>query len=138
MKLLVATTNPGKIAEYRELLDDPRLEVVGLRDRGIDFDVEETRSTFEENARLKARAYADAGGLLTLADASWLNQAELLLKSFEVRYLPRGDWASRQHLIDHLCASTPEYNRLWARPINWSWTRRDLHAWADKKTAELC
>src|SRR3990172_7756201 len=50
--------------------------------------------------------------LFTPAHASWLNQAELLLKSFEVRYLLRGDWASRQHLIDHLCASTPEYNRL--------------------------
>jgi len=76
--------------------------------------------------------------LFTPAHASWLNQAELLLKSFEVRYLLRGDWASRQHLIDHLCASTPEYNRLWAHPINWSWTRRDLHEWADKKTSGLC
>ena len=76
--------------------------------------------------------------LFTPAHASWLNQAELLLKSFEVRYLLRGDWASRQQLIDHLCASTPEYNRLWAHPINWSWTRRDLHEWADKKTSGLC
>lgn len=73
--------------------------------------------------------------LFTPAHASWLNQAELLLKSFEVRYLQRGDWASRQHLIDHLRASTPEYNRLWAHPINWSWTRRDLHEWAEKKTS---
>jgi len=76
--------------------------------------------------------------LFTPAHASWLNQAELLLKSFEVRYLQRGDWASRQRLIDHLCASTPEYNRLWAHPINWSWTRRDMHEWADKKTSGLC
>ncbi len=76
--------------------------------------------------------------LLTPAHASWLNQAELLLKSFEVRYLQRGNWTSRQHLIDHLDASTPEYNRLWAQPINWSWTRRDLHEWAKKKTAGLC
>jgi transposase len=76
--------------------------------------------------------------LFTPAHASWLNQAELLLKSFEGRYLERGDWASRQDLIDHLYASTPEYNRLWARPINWSWTRRDLHEWAKKKTSGLC
>lgn len=73
--------------------------------------------------------------LFTPAHASWLNQAELLLKSFEVRYLQRGDWASCQDLIDHLNASVPEYNRLWAHPINWSWTRRDLHKWADKKTS---
>jgi hypothetical protein len=76
--------------------------------------------------------------LFTPAHASWLNQAELLLKCFEVRYLQRGDWTSRQHLIDHLGASTPEYNRLWAHPINWSWTRRDLHDWAKMKTTRLC
>lgn len=76
--------------------------------------------------------------LFTPVHASWLNQAELLLKSFEVRYLKRGEWASRQAMIDHLSASTPEYNRLWAHPITWSWTRRDLHEWAEKKTAGLC
>ena len=71
--------------------------------------------------------------LCTPAHASWLNQAEILLKSFEVRYLQRGSWTSRQHLIDHLYDSTPEYNRLWAQPVQWSWTRRDLHNWAEKK-----
>ena len=76
--------------------------------------------------------------LPTPPHASWLNQAELLLKSFEVHYLQRGTWESRQQLIDHLYASAPEYNRLWAHPINWSWTRRDLHQWAEKKSAGLC
>jgi DDE superfamily endonuclease/Homeodomain-like domain len=76
--------------------------------------------------------------LFTPAHASWLNQAELLLKSFDVRYLQRGNWTSRQHLIDHLYASTPEYNRLWAQPINWSWTRRNMHDWAAKKLSGLC
>ena len=76
--------------------------------------------------------------LFTPPHASWLNQAELLLKSFDVRYLRRGDWPSCQHLIDHLDACTPEYNHLWAHPINWTWTRRDLHAWAEKKSAGLC
>ena len=76
--------------------------------------------------------------LFTPPHASWLNQAELLLKSFDVRYLHRGDWPSRQHLIDHLDASTPEYNHLWAHPINWTWTRRNLHDWAEKKSAGLC
>lgn len=63
--------------------------------------------------------------------------AEILLRSFGVRYLHRGSWQSRQQLIDHLYASTPENNRLWAQPINWSWTRRDLHNWATKKSAGL-
>lgn len=74
----------------------------------------------------------------TPAHSSWLNQAEILLKCFEVRYLQYGNWSSRQHLIDHLLASTPEYNRLWAQPINWSWTRRDLRNWAEKISAGLC
>ena len=74
----------------------------------------------------------------TPAHSSWLNQAEILLKCFEVRYLQRGNWTSRQDLIDHLYASTPEYNRLWAQPIQWSWTRRDLRNWAEKKSDGLC
>lgn len=74
----------------------------------------------------------------TPAHSSWLNQAEILLKCFEVRYLQHGNWTSRQHLIDHLLASTPEYNRLWAQPINWAWTRRDLRNWAEKKSSGLC
>lgn len=86
------------------------------------------------NAFLKSR-YGDWLRVVsTPAHSSWLNQAEILLKCFEVRYLQRGNWTSRQHLIDHLHASTPEYNRLWAQPINWSWTRRDLRLWAEKKS----
>ena len=90
------------------------------------------------NSFLKSR-YGDWLRVVpTPALSSWLNQAEILLKRFEVRYLQRGNWASRQHLIDHLHASTPEYNRLWAQPIHWSWTRRNLRDWAEKKSAGLC
>lgn len=76
--------------------------------------------------------------LSTPAHASWLNQAEILLKCFDLHYLQRGSWTSRQALIDHLYDSTPEYNRLWAHPIHWSWTRRDLRTWAEKKLSGLC
>lgn len=90
------------------------------------------------NSFLKSR-YGDWLRVVsTPAHSSWLNQAEILLKCFEVRYLQRGNWTSRQHLIDHLHASTPEYNRLWAQPIQWSWTRRDLREWAQKKSTGLC
>lgn len=90
------------------------------------------------NSFLKSR-YGDWLRVVsTPAHSSWLNQAEILLKCFEVRYLQRGSWTSRQDLIDHLYASTPEYNRLWAQPINWSWTRRDLREWAWKKSQGIC
>jgi len=70
--------------------------------------------------------------LVTPAHASWLNQAELLLRSFAARYLDRGDWSSKEQMIDHLQASGPEYNRLFAHPFSWSWTRRDMHKWIER------
>ena len=76
--------------------------------------------------------------LFTPAHAEWLNQAELLLKNFSLHYLKRASWRARQDLIDHLYASAPEYNRLFAHPINWKWTRRDLRDWMAWKTSGLC
>jgi XTP/dITP diphosphohydrolase len=71
-KLLIATRNPGKAREYREILAGLPLEVTYLDIEGITLDVEETGATLAENAVLKARAYANASGLLTWADDSGL------------------------------------------------------------------
>ena len=75
-KLLVATHNSGKVREFSRMLSamgfDVAFEVVGLDDLGIDLDVEEAGTAFEENSVLKARAYAAASGVLTLADDSRL------------------------------------------------------------------
>jgi XTP/dITP diphosphohydrolase len=71
-KLLIATTNPGKLAEYRALLAELPIELTSLTEEGINLEVEETGSSFEENAVLKARTYAQASGLPTLADDSGL------------------------------------------------------------------
>ena len=71
-RLLIATRNPGKFREYRQLLRDVPYELVSLDDLGIPDEVEETGDTFEENARLKARTYGALGGILTLADDSGL------------------------------------------------------------------
>ncbi len=75
--LLIATTSDGKLREWRSLLVDIPYELVGLRDVGIDFDVEETGRTFAANARIKAEAYGRATGLLTLAEDSGLTVAAL-------------------------------------------------------------
>jgi len=72
--------------------------------------------------------------LLTPAHASWLNQGELLLRAFSERYLKRGDWKSRHHLIQHLEAAWQEYNHLFAHPFTWSWTRRDMRNWVARQT----
>ena len=71
-KLLIATHNPGKVREYCALLGDVPFDLVSLSDAGINEAVDETGTTFEDNARLKAQAYAAASGLTTLADDSGL------------------------------------------------------------------
>jgi hypothetical protein len=68
--------------------------------------------------------------LYTPPHASWLDQAELLLRAFSDRYLTHLDVPSRAALVGHLDASWREYNRAYAHPFTWSWTRRDLRAWA--------
>jgi XTP/dITP diphosphohydrolase len=70
--VLVATHNRGKIAEYKDLLQELALDWVGLADVGVTRDVAETGNTFEANAILKAAAYAAETKLLTLADDSGL------------------------------------------------------------------
>lgn len=70
-KLLIATNNPGKAREYQVLFDQ-LVEIRLPHQEELSLFVEETGHTFEENARLKAQAYAQASRLLTLADDSGL------------------------------------------------------------------
>lgn len=67
--------------------------------------------------------------LFTPPHASWLDQAELLLRAFGERYLRRGNWSSCKAMITHLLASVREYNLRHAKPFHWTWTRNDFRAW---------
>jgi XTP/dITP diphosphohydrolase len=71
-KLLLATNNQGKVIEYQYLLQGINFELVTPASLGLKMDVEESGTTYQENARLKAVALAKPGGLLTLADDSGL------------------------------------------------------------------
>ncbi len=71
-RLLVATTNPAKLDEIRDILGALPLTIVTLADHPPVPEPEETGSTFAENARLKARYYADATGEVTVAEDSGL------------------------------------------------------------------
>lgn len=71
MRLLIGTGNPGKAAELAGYLEPLGFEVLTLSDLDL-APVEETGETFEENAVLKAKAYAAASGLPTLADDAGL------------------------------------------------------------------
>ncbi len=72
-RLLLATNNPGKVAELRMLLDGCGWETFTPQDIGLAFDVEETGETYRDNARIKAVAGMQASGLVTLADDSGLD-----------------------------------------------------------------
>lgn len=72
MKLVLASKNAHKLEELSAILSQQGVEVVLESDVGADVDVEETGTTFEENALLKARAVMEATGLPAVADDSGL------------------------------------------------------------------
>lgn len=71
MRILLATTNQGKLAELRQILGEQWIEVAGLSDSESTEEIE-TGSTFVENALLKARHYYRVSGIPTVADDSGL------------------------------------------------------------------
>jgi XTP/dITP diphosphohydrolase len=71
-KLLIATTNPGKRKELCALLQPLQIQIVTPMDLKIHLEVEESGSTYAENAELKARAFCQASHLPTLADDTGL------------------------------------------------------------------
>ena len=72
MKLVLASKNEKKLREMNDILSGMGVEVCLQADVGIDIDVEETGTTFEENSLLKAKAVMEASGLPAIADDSGL------------------------------------------------------------------
>jgi XTP/dITP diphosphohydrolase len=76
-RLLVATTNSGKQREFRRLLAHLPAEIVMPAEIGVELHVEEPHDTYAANASAKAVAYCTASGLITVADDSGIEVAEL-------------------------------------------------------------
>ena len=72
MKLVLASKNVKKLKEMNDILSGLGIEVCLQSDVGVDVDVEETGTTFEENSLLKAKAVMEASGLPAVADDSGL------------------------------------------------------------------
>lgn len=72
MKLILASNNAHKYEEFSKLVEQFDIELVPQRDAGCDFEVDETGTTFEENAFLKAKAVTDFTGEAAVADDSGL------------------------------------------------------------------
>jgi transposase len=68
----------------------------------------------------------------TPANASWLNQAEILIHAFKHYYLKRASWRSQVEFKAHVLASWPEYNHRYAHPFEWTWTNYRMRQWFAK------
>lgn len=71
-KIIVATGNEGKMREIRMIMKNLDIELVSLKEAGIEADIEENGTTFEENAIIKAKAIMELTGAVVMADDSGL------------------------------------------------------------------
>jgi XTP/dITP diphosphohydrolase len=72
MKIVLATNNPNKVREVKEILNGLGIEILTLKDLGIEIEIEEDQDTFEGNARKKAHTIFNLTKLPTIADDSGL------------------------------------------------------------------
>lgn len=105
-KVIFATSNEGKMKEVRSILEDLGMEVLSMKEAGVQVDVVEDGTTFEENAMIKATEIAKVCGEIVLADDSGL-EVDYLNKEpgiYSARYM--GEDTSykikNQSLIDRL------------------------------------
>jgi transposase len=73
----------------------------------------------------------------TPANASWLDQAEILIHAFKHYYLKRKSWQSQAEFKTHALASWPEYNHRYAHPFEWTWTNHHMRQWFAKHAAAI-
>ena len=109
LKIIFATGNQDKMREIRQILSDPQMEILSMREAGIETDAVEDGKTFEENALIKARAVAgklQGEGWVVLADDSGL-EVDYLNKEpgiYSARYM--GEDTSydikNQNILDRL------------------------------------
>jgi len=110
--VLLATSNLHKLDEFRAIFSDLPVKLVSLNDIHLDIEVEETGSTFAENAELKARIYAHISQMVALADDSGLEIDALngAPGVYSARYL--GNETSYQErfrvILEHMKGLPPE------------------------------
>ena len=101
-RLLLGTNNAGKVREFRALLAGSGWELLAPADVGLALEVEETGGTYEENARIKAAAFAAAGGLPALADDSGLEVDALNGAPGPLHHINDWDGRDQAHRIEIL------------------------------------
>lgn len=111
-KVIFATSNEGKMQEIREILKDLDIELLSLRDAGLNPDIEENGITYEENAVIKAKQVMELTGEIVLADDSGI-EVDYLDKApgvYSARYMGADTPYSikNQAIIDKLKAAREE------------------------------
>lgn len=132
-KLLIATTNKGKLKELSKFLSDLPVKLLSLNDVGITQDIEETGKNYEENSKMKALFYAKRSGLPTIADDGGLEIDALGgapgVKSR--RWL--GYEASDEELVEHMIKvskSLPKNNRKGSFAVSISFALPNGKVWS--------
>lgn len=112
MILTIATGNPGKLKDFRELFSPLNIRILSIQEEHPDFDPEETGMTFEENALLKAREACLLTGLPALADDSGLEVDALggAPGVLSARYagIQKSDADNNRKLLEELGDLSPE------------------------------
>lgn len=113
MKLVLASKNQHKLREMQTILGQLGLEVVLESDVGVDVEVEETGTTFEENALLKAKAVMEASGMAAIADDSGLvvDALDGAPGVYSARYGNKDSDAARTALLLENMKDVPEGKR---------------------------
>jgi XTP/dITP diphosphohydrolase len=116
-RLLIATSNPGKVAEFRALLDGCGWEIVAPADIGLELEVEETGTTYAENAQLKAQAFSLASGLTALGEDSGLEVDALNGEPGPLHHLTGWDGRNQGEAIHLLTVALKDV------PVEWRTAR---------------
>lgn len=113
-KIIFATGNEGKMKEIRSILADFGMEILSLKDAGIDIDIEENGTTFEENAIIKANAIKKITNCIVLADDSGL-EVDYLDKApgiYSARYMGEDTpYTIKNNKILELLSDVPDEKR---------------------------
>jgi XTP/dITP diphosphohydrolase len=124
-RLLIATNNPGKVAEIQALLTGLDLELVTPADVGLTLEVIENGQTYAENARRKALAFAQASGLISLADDSGLEVDALDgrpgLHSNRFGPQPTSDQSRRRYLLEQLTGKPQPWTARFRATVAVAW-----------------
>lgn len=131
-KLLIATNNKGKLKEFQDLLKDTGIELITPADINLNLEVEEDGATYSENAIKKAKAFARASGLISLADDSGLEVDALdgAPGLYSARYHPKpnaSDADRRAYMLKNLKDKTRPWTAHFHATIAIATPKKDVY-----------